>query len=90
MCITYSEKMKAVILAGGKGTRLRPYTYVIPKPLMPVGGMPILEIIIRQLKASDIKDIVILTGYLSEMIKLFLGDGRKIGVNIKYLSLIHI
>jgi NDP-mannose synthase len=76
--------MKAVILAGGKGTRLRPYTTVFPKPLMPIGDKPILEIIIRQLKTYGFKDILMLVGYLGELITAFFGDGKKFGVNIKY------
>lgn len=54
--------MKAVILAGGKGTRLAPYTAVFPKPLMPVGDLPILEIVIRQLRHYGITDIVLAVG----------------------------
>ena len=76
--------MKAVILAGGKGTRLKPYTTVFPKPLMPVGDMPILEIIIRQLKSQGLKDIIITVGHLGELIVNFFGDGNKLGVNIEY------
>jgi len=76
--------MKAVILAGGKGTRLKPYTTVFPKPLMPIGDKPILEIIIRQLKSQGLKDIIITVGHLGELIMNFFGDGSKLGVNIKY------
>jgi NDP-sugar pyrophosphorylase family protein len=76
--------MKAVILAGGKGTRLKPYTTVFPKPLMPVGDKPILEIIISQLKSCGLGDILITVGHLAELISNFFGDGSKLGVNIKY------
>jgi len=76
--------MKAVILAGGKGTRLKPYTTNFPKPLMPIGEKPILEIIIRQLESQNIKDIVIAVGHLGELIMNFFGDGSQYGVNIKY------
>lgn len=76
--------MKAVILAGGKGTRLRPYTTVFPKPLMPIGDKPILEIIIRQLKAHGFEEVLMLVGYLGELITAFFGDGKKLGVNITY------
>ncbi|MFC2050557.1 NDP-sugar synthase [Chloroflexota bacterium] len=76
--------MKAVILAGGKGTRLKPYTTVFPKPLMPVGGRPILEIIISQLRSYGLRDIIITTGYLGELIMAFFGDGSQWGVDIKY------
>ncbi len=77
--------MQAVILAGGKGLRFRPYTTVIPKPLIPVGDYPILEIIIKQLKNHNFKDIVISTGHLAELIYAYFGKGKKWGVNIKYI-----
>jgi NDP-sugar pyrophosphorylase family protein len=76
--------MKAVIMAGGKGTRLRPYTTAFPKPLMPIGDKPVLEIIVRQLKAQGFNEIVMLVGYLGELIIAFFGDGSKFGVNITY------
>jgi len=76
--------MKAVILAGGKGTRLRPYTTAFPKPLMPVGDKPILEIIVRQLKLHGIDEIIMAVGHLAELIMTFFGDGSKFGVRIKY------
>jgi len=76
--------MKAVILAGGKGTRLKPYTTVFPKPLMPIGDKPILEIIIRQLRTQGLKDIIIAVSHLGELITAFFGDGCKFGVNIEY------
>lgn len=77
--------MKAVILAGGKGTRLAPYTTVFPKPLMPIDGMPILEIIVRQLAAYDIKDLTFSVSQQSEyLIKAYFGDGSKWGVKIEY------
>jgi len=76
--------MKAVILAGGEGTRLHPYTTVFPKPLMPVGGKPILEIVIRQLKSHGIDEIIMTVGYLAELIMSFFGDGQRFGVNIEY------
>ena len=76
--------MKAIILAGGKGTRLRPYTTNFPKPLMPIGEKPILEIVINHLKASNITDIIITTGHLAELIRSFFKDGKQFGVNITY------
>jgi NDP-sugar pyrophosphorylase family protein len=76
--------MKAVILAGGKGTRLKPYTTVFPKPLMPVGDKPILEIIIHQLKSQGLDDVIITIGHLGELIVNFFGNGSKLGVNIEY------
>jgi len=76
--------MQAVILAGGKGTRLKPYTATLPKPLVPVGDYPILEIIIRQLKKAGFKDIVISTGYLTGLIKTYFGQGKQWGVRLSY------
>lgn len=76
--------MKAVILAGGRGTRLKPYTTVFPKPLMPIKDRPILDIIIQKLKSSDIDEIILAVGHLSELIMAFFGDGTKFGVKIKY------
>lgn len=76
--------MKVLILAGGKGTRLKPYTTTIPKPLMPIGNQAILEIILKQLKSYGLIDLILATGYLSELIMAFLGDGSKYDINIKY------
>ncbi len=76
--------MKAVILAGGKGTRLRPYTYIVPKPLLPYKEKPILEHIIGQLKATGITDIIISIGYLGYQIRNYFGDGSNFGVKIEY------
>lgn len=75
---------RAVILAGGLGTRLRPYTTVLPKPLMPVGDRPILDIVIRQLARSGFDRITIATGYLAELIEAFFRDGAAYGVSIDY------
>lgn len=76
--------MKAVILAGGMGTRLRPYTTVFPKPLVPIGDKPILEIVIEQLANNGIKEIIMAVGHLAELIKAYFGSGEKFGVKIKY------
>lgn len=75
---------KAVILAGGKGTKLRPYTYEIPKSLLPIKGKPLLEYIIENLKNNGITEIIICIGYLGEKIKEYLGDGKRYGVKIIY------
>lgn len=75
---------KAIILAGGIGTQLRPYTYETPKSLLPVHGKPILEHIINELKENYIHDIILSTGYLGNKIKEYFGDGKKFGVNITY------
>jgi NDP-mannose synthase len=76
--------MQAIILAGGKGTRLRPYTTVIPKPLMPVGDMPILEIILRQLKRAGVEEIILACSYMGQMFQAFFQDGRRFGLHIDY------
>jgi len=73
-------------MAGGLGTRLRPLTYSIPKPLLPVGEKPILEIIIGKLKSQKIHEIFLTTGYRSELIKTYFGNGSKLGVKITYIS----
>jgi NDP-sugar pyrophosphorylase family protein len=75
---------RAVILAGGLGTRLRPYTTVLPKPLMPVGDRPILDIVIRQLVRAQFERVTIATGYLAELIEAFFGDGSRYGVEVDY------
>ena len=66
--------MKAVILAGGKGLRMRPYTSVLPKPLMPVGDLPIIEIILRRLEKAGVTDVVIAIGYLGSLIQTYLAQ----------------
>lgn len=76
--------MRAVILAGGRGTRLYPYTIVFPKPLMPIGDVPILEIVVRQLKYYGISDIVMAVGHLAELLMAYFGDGSRFGVQISY------
>lgn len=76
--------MKAIILAGGKGTRLKPYTTNFPKPLMPVGDKPILEIVVHQLKDAGIDEIVITTGHMEELIRAFFKNGEKYGIKITY------
>ena len=78
--------MKAVVLAGGKGTRLRPLTFSIPKPLLPIAEKPILEIILKNLKKFGITDILISIGFKGEKIKEYFGDGKRFGVNITYIE----
>lgn len=75
---------RAVILAGGKGTRLRPYTVVLPKPLMPVGDYPILEVVIRQLAARGFDHITLAVNHQAELIRAFFGDGSKWKLEIDY------
>jgi NDP-mannose synthase len=77
--------MHAVILAGGEGRRLRPFTTIIPKPLVPVGSMPILEILIRQLVAQEFERISISVGYLAPLVEAYCGDGSKWGTEIRYI-----
>src|SRR5206468_2857775 len=79
--------MKAVILAGGKGTRLRPFTHVFPKPLIPLGDadpMPIIEVVLRQLARSGFREVTVITGYLTELIEAFCGTGSKFGARLDY------
>lgn len=78
------EIKQAVILAGGRGERLRPFTDNNPKPMIPINGKPFLEHLIEMLEENGIEEVVILTGYLSEKIKDYFGDGSKFGKNIKY------
>lgn len=75
---------RAIILAGGKGTRLKPYTINLPKPLVPIGDRPILEIIIRQLKNAGFNHLTIAVNHYAELIKTFFGDGSKWGMKIDY------
>jgi NDP-sugar pyrophosphorylase family protein len=75
---------RAVILAGGKGTRLKPYTISLPKPLVPIGDMPILEIIIRKLAKADFRHITITVNHMADIIRAFCGDGSKWDVKIDY------
>jgi NDP-sugar pyrophosphorylase family protein len=76
--------VKAVILAGGKGSRLAPYTTVLPKPLMPIVDTPILEIVLKQLKHSGFDDVVIAVGHLASLIRTYFGDGSELGIRIAY------
>lgn len=73
-------------MAGGLGTRLRPLTFSIPKPLLPVGEKPILEIILSKLKQQGFKDVILSVGYKSELIKTYFQDGLKFGVKIDYFD----
>jgi NDP-mannose synthase len=76
--------VKAVILAGGKGARLAPYTKILPKPLMPIGDMPILEILLRQLKRAGVDEAVLTVGHLAQLLQVFFQDGERLGLKVRY------
>jgi NDP-sugar pyrophosphorylase family protein len=76
--------MKAVILAGGKGARLAPYTQILPKPLMPIGDMPILEILLRQIKRAQVDEVVLTVGHLAHLMRAFFQDGKRLCLKISY------
>jgi len=76
--------MKAVIMAGGRGTRLKPYTTVIPKPLVPIGEKAIIEILLTRLKKAGVSEVYICLNHFAEIIMAFLGDGSKLGLKITY------
>ena len=76
--------MKAVIQAGGKGTRLAPYTLVLPKPMMPVGEQPVIEILLKWLRRNSIEEACIATGHLAHILKAYCQDGDQWGIKITY------
>lgn len=76
--------MKAIILAGGKGTRLAPYTKILPKPLMPIGDMPILEILLHQMCRAGIDHTILTVGHLAEYLRMFFQNGQRVGMRITY------
>ncbi len=76
--------MQAVILAGGKGKRLSPFTKVFPKPLVPVGEKPILDTIIRQLRHFGFQRVTLAVGYMAEMIQTYIRNGEQYGIDIDY------
>jgi len=75
---------RAVILVGGKGTRLKPYTMVLPKPLMPIGEFPILEVVVRQLARHGFKHLTMAVNHQAELVKAFFGSGKKWKIKIDY------
>jgi len=81
-----NNKVRAVVLAGGKGTRLAPYTSVLPKPLMPIGDRSILELVLGQLRDSGIDDVTLCVGYLSHLIRAVLDNSRHGGAEISYVQ----
>lgn len=76
--------MRALLLAGGRGTRLLPYTTVLPKPLVPVGEMPIMEILLRALARDGVTDVIVSVGYLAGLIEAYFADGSQLGTKIRY------
>ena len=77
---------RAIILAGGKGSRLRPYTIVLPKPLMPIGDFPILEVVVRQLVRDGFNHISMAVNHQASLIRAFFGDGSKWSIKIDYFE----
>ena len=75
---------QAVIMAGGKGTRLHPYSALFPKPLMPLGDMPVLELLLRRMKKAGVTDVILAVNHLSHLIKAFFGNGSELGLRISY------
>jgi NDP-sugar pyrophosphorylase family protein len=82
--MTENRRRTAVVLAGGEGRRLKPYTTVLPKPLMPLGQHPVLEIVLRQLALFGFSDVILAVGYLAQLIEAYVGDGSRFGVNVRY------
>ena len=76
--------MQAIIMAGGEGRRLYPYTAILPKPLMPIGNIPILELILRQLKYYGFDKVTLAVGYLAELLQAYFGSGERWGMDITY------
>ncbi|WP_314957544.1 NDP-sugar synthase [Bradyrhizobium cosmicum] len=76
--------MKAVVQCGGKGTRLRPHTSILPKPLMPIGARPVLELVLKWLRRNGIRDVFVTTGYLGHLIRSVCGDGSQWNMRITY------
>ncbi len=77
--------MQAVILAGGKGSRLEPYNRVLPKPLFPIGQDPIAAILVKQLQNAGFKEIIMCLGYLADLIMAYFQDGSRFGIPIRYV-----
>ena len=75
---------RAVLLAGGKGTRLGPYTTVLPKPLLPIGNKAILDVVVQQLRGCGVTEMTFAVGYLAHLIEAVFGDGSQYGVSITY------
>ncbi len=78
------KNVPVILLAGGKGTRLKPYTTFVPKPLMPIGDFPIIEVILSQLRGFGARKVYIAVGHMAQLIQAFVGDGSKYGLEIEY------
>ena len=78
--------MRAVLLAGGKGTRLQPFTATFPKPLVPLDDVPVIEVLIQQLCHYGVGELTVVTGHLAELIRAFLGHGERFGIRINYIK----
>lgn len=76
--------MQVIVMAGGRGTRLGPYTATFPKPLVPVGDMPILELLLRQLKAAGVTEVILAVNHLHHLLRAFFGEGERLGLKITY------
>ena len=76
--------MQAILMAGGKGTRLKPYTAVIPKPLVPVGDMSIIEMVLRQLRGCGFERVKVSVGHKAELLMAIIGNGKKFGLEVDY------
>jgi NDP-sugar pyrophosphorylase family protein len=76
--------IEAIIMAGGRGTRLHPYTAVLPKPLMPLGDAPVLELLLRQLRSQGVRQVCLAVNHLRHLIQAFFGDGSSLGLQIHY------
>lgn len=76
--------MKAVIMVGGLGSRLRPFTQVIPKPLLPIGDETVLDITAKKLKSHGFKEIILATNYKADLFKSYCGDGSKYDLSVTY------
>lgn len=80
-----SDSVQAVLMCGGLGTRLRPWSYVIPKPMFPIGERPILELLLRRLHKHAIDEIYLALGYKAELIETYFRDGAQLGVRLHYV-----
>lgn len=76
--------IKAVIMAGGLGTRLKPFTQIIPKPLLPVGEKSVLEITIQKMREQGVEEVILAVNYRSDLFESYFGDGSKFGIRISY------